>query len=285
MDSLRPKILTAHAKINLCLDVRWCRPDGYHELDTVFQRLALHDTLVLYPADKISVASDHVRLPKGPENIAFRAAELLRQEYGVGHGVHIRLRKRIPVAAGLGGGSADAAAVLRELPSFWHLPVLPPGRLLALACALGADVPFCLAGVTARARGIGDLLEPLPSFAGYDVLLVKPSARLSTARVYARFDLERAVHPRVDQVVLVMSRHDLGALGQLTGNALEEPAMAAVPEVAAIKDVLRAAGAPVVLMSGSGPTVFGLCAEKGWARRTAPSVSRPGWTIIATRTC
>ncbi len=285
MKSEQPRVLPARAKINLCLDIRGRRPDGYHELDTVFQRLALHDTVVLYPAETgITVNSDRPDLPAGPKNIAYRAAELLEREYGVRRGVRIRLRKRIPIAAGLGGGSADAAAVLRGLPSIWGLPLLPPDRLLALAGQLGADVPFCLLGVTARAGGIGDLLTPLPAFAGYEVLLVKPAARLATARVYAQFELDKALHPQVGSVVEAIGRGDLESLGQSTGNVLEPPAISCVPEIALIERELRSTGAPVVLMTGSGPTVFALHREKGWAERAARAMARPGWTVIATRT-
>ena len=146
MKSEQPRVLPARAKINLCLDIRGRRPDGYHELDTVFQRLALHDTVVLYPAETgITVNSDRPDLPAGPKNIAYRAAELLGQEYGVRRGVRIRLRKRIPIAAGLGGGSADAAAVLRGLPSIWGLPSMPArpfagfGRATGRRCAVLPD--------------------------------------------------------------------------------------------------------------------------------------------------
>ena len=199
-------------------------------------------------------------------------------------GVKILVRKRIPIAAGLGGGSADAAAVIRALPSFWRLPALSPERELALARLVGADVPFCLHGATARAGGIGDLIEPLPEFFGYDVLLVKPSARLSTARVYGQLELAQAEHPNIPAVVAAIRQHDLVALGQLVGNVLERPALELVPEIAEVKQALRSVGAPVVLMSGSGPTVFALSGEKGWANRVKPLLARPGWTLIATKT-
>lgn len=230
------------------------------------------------------MVSDRFDLPTGPKNIAWRAAELIREEYGVRAGVTIRLRKRIPIAAGLGGGSADAAAIIRHLPQFWRLAPLPASRQLALARVIGADVPFCLNGSSARAGGIGDILTPLPAFSGYELLLVKPPARLSTARVYAELDLSRVNHPDVSAVTWAMSRGNLDALGQAVGNVLEHPAETIVPEIAGIKESLRAAGAPVVLMSGSGPTVFALSSEHGWASRIARAMARPGWTVIATRT-
>mgnify|MGYP005841372263 CR=1 FL=1 len=285
MGSARPVILAARAKINLSLDVRRRRPDGYHELDTVFQSLALHDTVILRrAASGVEISCDQLGLPLGPRNLAYRAAEAVQRAYGVDYGVRIDLKKRIPVAAGLGGGSADAAAVLRGLPALWGLPALPPDRLQALACDLGADVPFCLLGGTARGRGIGELLEPLPGLTGCDVLLVKPRARLSTARVYERLDLGRALHPEMDAVIEAIRRRDLLALGRLAGNVLEEPARAEVPEIEEIKAALRASGAQVVLMTGSGPTVFGLTAEPGWAVRAARAMAKPGWTVIVTKT-
>ncbi|MGQ9778745.1 MAG: 4-(cytidine 5'-diphospho)-2-C-methyl-D-erythritol kinase [Bacillota bacterium] len=275
--------MAAHAKINLSLDVRGRRPDGYHELDTIFQSLALHDTVILRPATTgIEIACSQNEIPLGPQNLAYRAAAAMREVYGVDHGVRIVIEKRIPVGAGLGGGSADAAAVLRALPALWGLPALPPDRLHALARKLGADVPFCLLGGAARGRGIGDLLEPLPGLAGCEVLLVKPAACLSTAEVYARLDPTRIVHPEMDAIVEAVRRRDLAALGRLAGNVLEGPAQAMLPEIEEIKTALRAAGAPVVLMTGSGPTVFALAAEAGWAARLARSLARPGWSAIAT---
>lgn len=286
MNPKRPAIVAAHAKINLSLDILGRRPDGYHELDTVFQRLALHDTIVLWPwADGTLVECDRRDLPAGPANLAYRAAEILRREYGRAPGVRLRIRKRIPVAAGLGGGSADAAAVLRALPEFWRLPAPDDARLHALARELGADVPFCLAGVTARARGVGDVLERLPGFTGVDVLLVKPAERLLTERVYREYDLGADTRRvPMDEVVRAVAQKDLRALGRSAGNALEEAAARLVPAVGEIGRCLREAGAAVVLMSGSGPTVFGLHEEEGWARRAAERLSRPGWTVIATKT-
>lgn len=275
----------AQAKINLCLDVIRRRPDGYHDLDTIFQRLALHDRIVLRAKPEgIVIHCEGAALPRGPRNIVYRAVEALRREYGVAYGAEICLHKRIPVAAGLGGGSADAAAILRWLPVLWHQPPLPRERLLSLARSLGADVPFCLDGVTARAGGIGDELVPLPEPPGWDVLLVKPAARLSTATIYAGLDLAGAEHPRVDLAAEAVRRGDLELLDRAAGNALERAAMAVVPEIAEIKAALRASGAPVALMTGSGPTVFALSAERGWAERTAAALARPGWTIIPTRT-
>ena len=281
----QPLILEAHAKINLSLNVLYRRPDGYHQLDSVFQRLSLHDTLTLASAaDGITLTSTNPELPLGPANLIYGAAALIQKEYGVDYGVSISLIKRIPVAAGLGGGSADAAAILRGLPGFWRLPALPADRIPALARALGADVLFCLFGVTARARGIGDLLEALPEFTGYDVLLIKPHARLSTASVYERLSVGDAPHPNVDRVIEAMRRKDLLTMGGVIGNTLEQAAFLMLPEIAEIKRLLQETGAPVVLMSGSGPTVFGLSGEPGWAAKTAPLMNRRGWWVITART-
>lgn len=278
-------VLAAHAKINLCLDVLYRRADGYHELDTIFQRIALHDTVTLRPrARGISVTADRREVPRGPKNTAYLAAESVVKEYGIDRGVQVDIVKRIPIGAGLGGGSADAAAILRGLPAYWRLPPLPPERELAMARAIGADVPFCLEGLTARAGGIGDLLAPLPPWGGLEVLLVKPSVRLSTARVYGHLDLARAAHPAVEDAAAAVKVKDLAALGRSAGNVLEEPAMAMAPEISGIKLALAEAGAPFVLMSGSGSTVFALSMERGWAASAAPRIARPGWTVIATQT-
>ena len=186
--------LKAHAKINLALDVIGKRPDGFHEVAMIMQSVSLHDTVALsLGGDAISLVCNRADLPCDHTNLAFRAATLLRQECGVSQGVHIELTKRIPMAAGLAGGSTDAAAVLKGLNVLWKL-ALSPDELETLAARLGSDVPFCLWGGTTLATGRGEILEPLPDFAGYGVVLANPPLAVSTAWVYGNF--QRLVRPR-----------------------------------------------------------------------------------------
>ncbi|MFA7468299.1 MAG: 4-(cytidine 5'-diphospho)-2-C-methyl-D-erythritol kinase, partial [Desulfotomaculaceae bacterium] len=176
-------LVKAHAKINLLLDVVGIRPDGYHELKTVMQTLSLSDDVLLETAPIIDLAVDGANLTAGPENLAYRAADLLKQRTGYRGGAAVRLIKKIPLAAGLAGGSADAAAVLRGLNKMWNLG-LRMDDLFHLGAELGSDVPFCLWGGIAMCQGRGEMVTPLPALPSAGVLLVKPCFGVSTADVY-----------------------------------------------------------------------------------------------------
>lgn len=261
--------IKAYAKINLALNITGVRADGYHELETVMQSLALHDVLELDPASCIEIAVEGAELPPGPGNLAYRAADLLRRETGCCEGVRIRLTKKIPIAAGLAGGSADAAAVLRGLNQVWKLG-LTREELLKLAANIGSDVPFCLSGGTALARGRGELIEPLPELPTFGVLLVKPPFGVSTADVYRRYD--QAVghtEPSCCKMAEAIRRGDAGQIVSLLGNDLEAVTIAMHPLIGNIKKDMLAAGALGVLMSGSGPTVFGIFPDRNTAAKTA----------------
>lgn len=264
----------AYAKINLALEVLGKRADGFHEVSMVMQSVSLHDTLVLTLENtEISLVCDQPSLPCDRSNLAYRAAELLRQECGVTMGVHICLTKRIPMAAGLAGGSSDAAAVLRGLNSLWGL-ALSPCELEGLAARLGSDVPFCLWGGTAMATGRGEILEPLPAFAGYGVVLANPPLQVSTAWVYGNF--QKQSQPRSTDIKTlrraIAQKDFLAVAGQLF-NDLESVTIPAHPEIAVMKEKLAEAGAAGVLMSGSGPTVFALTPDLHSARQLAGHVS------------
>ena len=251
--------LKAYAKINLALEVLGKRPDGYHEVAMIMQSVSLHDTLILSLQESdITLMCDRPELPCDHSNLAYRAAELLRREVGVARGVQIELTKRIPLAAGLAGGSTDAAAVLKGLNRLWGL-ALSPVELEQLAARLGSDVPFCLWGGTSLATGRGEMLTPLPDFTGHGVVLANPSLQVSTAWVYGNYR-DAAGNRRRDISSLRHSieQPDFSAVADTLFNDLETVTVPAYPQVAEIKEQLLQAGAAGVLMSGSGPTVFAL---------------------------
>lgn len=275
-------LVKAYAKINLVLDVLGTRDDGYHELETVMQTLELHDTIQLAPAPGITLQVEGAELPAGPGNLAYRAAFLLRERTGCRKGVVIRLQKRIPLAAGLAGGSADAAAVLRGLNRLWRLD-LDEHRLGELAAEIGSDVPFCLRGGTALCRGRGEIVIPLPPLPQTCVVLVKPSFGVGTAEVYRRYDhLAAPRRPDCDTMLAAVRRSDIAGVAAHLGNALEQVTLGMHPELAVIKEELAATGALGTLMSGSGPTVFGLYADYQVAARAAEKMNRGANWVAAT---
>ncbi len=275
-------LVRAHAKINLALEVLGTRADGYHELETVMQTLALHDEIELHPAPAVELAVEGSGLTTGPENLARRAADLLRRRAGYGGGVRIILRKRIPLAAGLAGGSADAAAVLRGLNRLWELN-LGREELWELSSEIGSDVPFCLTGGTALCRGRGEMVFPLPPPPQAGVLLVKPGFGVSTAEVYRRFDrLAEPARPGCARVLSAIDRGDIEELAAGLGNSLEQVVITMHPEIGRIKKEVAAAGALGVLMSGSGPTVFGIFRDYDAAARAARAVKSENRWVMAT---
>lgn len=276
----------ARAKINLFLDVLGTRPDGYHEIITVMQALELHDVLEVetLPDREILVETSDPEVPPGPGNIVFKAARLLQEEYGCTLGAKFFITKNIPSAAGLAGGSSDAAAALKCLDKLWKLNA-GEESLLRLGERTGADVPFFLGGKTALARGKGGDLSPLPPFSGVGVVLVKPPFGVSTAMVYRLYDaLPEAPGPGPGALLEAMERRDVPAVARLMYNTLERVTVSLHPEISEIKDSLIAAGAMGSLMSGSGPTVFGLCAGPREAVDLASRLRLPGCRIIATCT-
>ena len=278
--------LKAHAKINLTLEVLGKRPDGYHEVAMIMQSVSLHDTVTLSLRDSgISLACDRPDLPCDSGNLAFRAADLLRREVGVARGVQIELTKRIPLAAGLAGGSTDAAAVLKGLNRLWQL-ALPAAELERLAARLGSDVPFCLQGGTSLATGRGEILTALPDFAGQGVVLANPPLAVSTAWVYGNYrrptgDRRRDIHVLRRSI----EQQDFLAVADTLFNDLETVTVPAYPQVADIKAQLLQAGAAGVLMSGSGPTVFALAPDPAAAGEVAGRVAwDPDVTVFIAET-
>lgn len=268
--------LQAPAKINLYLRINGRRPDGYHLLDTLMQKINLCDDVELtLCSEGICLECSGETVPVSGENLVARAANLfLRATVGrrarSEAGVHIRLTKRIPVAAGLGGGSSDAAATLRGLNELHRSPC-SVGELVALGLQLGADVPFFLTDAgAARATGIGEVLEPVPSLSGLSILLVNPGFPVSTRWVYQTFALTKGeefsnlIPSQKDAfgAVPLSGPNETLALLSIMENDLETVTVAKFPELGSIKDILLQNSAARALMSGSGPTVFGLFAEQ-----------------------
>lgn len=265
----------AKAKINLTLDVLHKRSDGYHEVEMVMQSLELSDAIDLSvrsdAAIRLQVAG--ADLPADHSNLAYRAAELLQRTCCVTNGADIVLEKKIPLAAGLAGGSADAAAVLWGLNRLWKLD-LPQSELERLGAQIGSDVPFCLRGGTVLARGRGEQLSDLPTMPECAVVLVKLPIAVPTAWVYGRFRAADTVrHPDTPGMLKALTGGVVEEIAACVENVLESVTVDAYPQIAEVKEELVARGALAVLMSGSGPTVFALAKDEEQARSLAAGLA------------
>lgn len=262
----------AYAKINLSLDILRKRPDGYHEVQMIMQSLQLHDTvtLTLSEAPGITMTCSDTTLPVDEHNLAYRAAVLFCHTYGISDGIKLHLEKRIPIAAGLAGGSSDAAAVLRGLNELYGAPASGE-ELAALGVTLGADVPYCLMLGTALSEGIGERLTKLPAAPECFCLLVKPAVGASTKQIYTDYDATVQTigikHPDTQALLTALSDSNYRALASGLCNVLEPITLRLIPEIASIKETLRSLAADGVLMSGSGPTVFALFSDLDTAKR------------------
>ena len=250
MQSLKIK---ANAKINLSLSVLGKRADGYHELDTVMQSVSLNDAVYIEKSDKITVKCGEFG---GEDNIAFKTARAFFAESGIKAGAAIRIEKRIPSAAGLGGGSADAAAVLCGLDRLYETK-FSYKKLLNIAVKLGADVPFLIRGGTARARGIGEVLEPLSPLSGCYFLIAKGEDKPSTGEMFSRLDLAVYDKPDIDRTVFALNSGDLSAVLSSMDNSFSE-----LWRESRVKDELLKTKADAVSLSGSGPAWFAVYFDK-----------------------
>lgn len=258
---------TAYAKINLGLDVLGKRPDGYHEVRMVMQSIGLSDTVEIEEGEGLKVETDHGGLAGGPDNLAWKAAELLSRCCGKRPNVHIRLNKKIFLAAGLAGGSSDAAAVLRGLNRLWRLN-MNAAELEKLAAELGSDIPFCITGGTALSEGRGEILTELPEAPELLLVLAKPKLEVATGWVYSNFRQQQAgQRPDIDGIIKALEQGAAEALLASCGNVLESVTIPAHPVIAGIKQGMLAAGAKYALMSGSGPTVFAVVEKMEIAER------------------
>mgnify|MGYP001336624059 CR=1 FL=1 len=249
----------APAKINLALDVLKKREDGYHEVKMVMTTIDLADRLdiTLLEEDEIRVESSSGIIPDDKRNLAYKAAELLKERFQIKQGCKIEITKNIPVAAGLAGGSSDCAAALKGLNELWNLG-LTKAQLAELGSELGSDVAFCVYGGTALATGRGEKITPIASPVPAWVILAKPPLGISTANTYQQVNVKTCEHPNVDLMIEALEEQNYEKMCQHLGNSLESVILENYPIVKKIKEKMKKLGADGVLMSGSGPTVFGL---------------------------
>lgn len=275
MDKMELKAL---GKINLGLDVLGRRENGYHDVRMVMQTLYLYDQITIEKTEKpgIELSTNLFYLPVNENNLAYRAADLLMQEFGVEEGVKITLEKHIPVAAGMAGGSSNAAAVLYGINRMFSLG-LSQEELIERGVKLGADVPYCIMRGTVLAEGIGEILTPLPAMPRCTVLVAKPPISVSTKLVYEKLDAhEIENHPDIDGVLEGLERQDLKKIASSMGNVLERVTVEEYPVIEEIKEMMKENGALNAMMSGSGPTVFGLYSDKRMAKEAAQKIKESG---------
>ncbi len=275
---MRAVTVPAYAKLNLTLGITGLAPNGYHTLDMVMHTVSLSDTVTLTEADSISLDCPSW-LPQGPSNLAWRAADALRASAGLDRGAVIRIEKRIPAEAGLGGGSADAAAVLKGLNELWGLG-LSVEELCKIGLALGSDVPFAVTGGTARVRGVGDLLEPVSDTPRLWFALAKPEGGVGTAQAYRRFDAVGSdARPQAEPFIRAMQAGDIDRMAYFGGNALERAAVELLPAIRPLLDAMRAR-ARYGAMTGSGAAVFGVFDSEKEASDALDGIDAP-WKAIA----
>ncbi len=274
-------MIHAHAKINIGLLIFEQRPDGYHSIETIFHRIALADEIELMPSGNISVSTDTADVPSGPGHLCYRAAELLQQHLRVRSGAQITLRKRIPVGAGLGGGSSDAAAILLHLPGLWGTPIANASRF-ELALQLGSDVPYFLGSGSAFAHGRGETLEYFTLDLPYAVLLCYPNLHVSTAWAYR----EVKVRPRSGAVDLRTElQRGLQQPASLSGrlpNDFEPFVTSAHPDILQIKNAMLHGGASFASMSGSGSSVYGFFERTADVRAVETTLREHGYFTSVT---
>mgnify|MGYP001943947603 FL=1 len=273
---MRELYLRARAKINLTLDVTGKREDGYHNVEMIMQTINLYDELWIQriPKPIIRITSNLPWLPCDERNLVYQAAQQMKKIYGISQGVNIHLKKRIPVGAGLGGGSSDAAAVLIGLNRLFNIYTTKQ-ELMKIGLSLGADVPYCILRGTALAQGIGEKLTPLVSIPRCWVVLAKPGIHISTRSIYQKLNWkEIQEHPSTQNMIQSIQNQDLEQIAGGLCNVLETVTIKDYPIIADIKQVLKDSGALGSLMSGSGPTVFGLFTNRGKAQKAAKRIKR-----------
>ena len=273
--------LQAFAKINLGLDVLGKREDGYHEVRMIMQTIRMYDQLDMRKSEEpgIHLTTNKKYIPVDENNLVWRAAKLMMDTCGIMEGVSIHLHKVIPVAAGMAGGSSDAAATLVGMNRLFHCG-LSKEKLMELGVQIGADVPYCVLRGTALAEGIGEKLTVLPPMPDCWILIGKPGISVSTKYVYTTLDLNTdTVHPDIDGMKKALEDGNLYGITERMGNVLQDVTIPAYPEVERIKEQMKTLGAVNAMMSGSGPTVFGLFddrekAKQAYARLRSGSIAR-----------
>ncbi|WP_161979246.1 4-(cytidine 5'-diphospho)-2-C-methyl-D-erythritol kinase [Streptococcus sp. S784/96/1] len=263
----------APAKINLGLDIAGKHPDGYHELSMIMVSVDLNDyiTLKLLESDEIKMSSDNHKMPLDEKNDVYKAALLLKEKYSITKGVDITLQKSIPICAGLGGGSSDAAATIRGLNKLWHLE-MSKEEMIEIGFQIGSDVPYCLEAGCSLVTGKGEIVERLETSLSSWVVLVKPHFGISTRTVFPKVDLETISRVDILSLKKALLAKDYEGMISYMGNSLEDVTIARKPFIQKIKDRMLKCGADVTLMTGSGPTVFALCPTEKRADRIVNSM-------------
>lgn len=272
--------LKAYGKINLGLDVIRKRPDGYHDLDMIMQMVDVYDDIVITKnkTGKIEVKTDTAVLSNGKDNLAYMAAKMLMDEFKIKDGVNIYINKRIPIAGGMAGGSSDCATTLMGINQLFELG-LSKEELMERGVKLGADVPYCVLGGTAIARGIGEVLTPLSAPVDCHVIIAKPPVSVSTAYVYGHIKpLEITKRPDIEAMAQSIKDGDLKKMASLIYNVMEDVTVVEYPIISEIKQVMLDNGALNSIMSGSGPTVFGLFDDKEKAQQCVKTLEEKGLT-------
>lgn len=275
MDKMELKAL---GKINLGLDVLGKRPDGYHDVRMVMQTIYLYDQITITKRKEpgIGLSTNLFYLPVNENNLAYRAAKLLMDEFEIRSGVDIFLEKHIPVAAGMAGGSSNAAAVLYGINRMFDLG-LSMEELMKRGVSLGADVPYCIMRGTVLAEGIGEILTPLPPMPRCQIVVAKPPVSVSTKMVYEKIDSRRIVeHPDIDGIIEGLKEGDVTKIASRMGNVLEQVTVEEYPVIDKIRKLMNEGGAKGAMMSGSGPTVFGIFTEKSLAKKAALKIREAG---------
>ena len=266
----------AYAKINLGLDVLRRRMDGYHEVKMIMQTVDIWDKLTFCASSEpgIELSVGNAALPVGKDNLIYRAAELIIKEKNIRQGVRITLEKNIPVAAGMAGGSTDAAAVFHGFNELFDLS-MSLEEMKKLGVKIGADVPYCIMGGTALSEGIGEILTTLPAPLACVLLVAKPDIDVSTKFVYENLHADRLErHPDIDGMIGAIKTGDMRGIAGRMENVLETVTIREYPVIERIKELMKTEGAENALMSGSGPTVFGIYAEREAAQRAADQIRR-----------
>lgn len=270
--------LKAYGKINIGLDVIRKREDGYHDLDMIMQTVGVYDDVIISREDgtqtyEIEVSTDADVLPNDKGNLAFMAAKVLMEAYDIKAKVKIHINKRIPIAGGMAGGSADCAAVLRGVNQLFQLG-LTDEQLQEYGVKLGADVPYCIVGGTKRAQGIGEILTDLPTPPKCYVIIAKPDAFVSTKFVYSHIrPAQIENHPDIDGIIESIKAGDLYGMCEKIANVMEDVTIPEYPIIQKVKDILKSNGAVNALMSGSGPTVFGIYDDEEKAKQSMDALS------------
>ena len=270
--------LKAYGKINIGLDVIRKREDGYHDLDMIMQTVGVYDDVIISREDgtqtyEIEVSTDADILPNDKGNLAFMAAKVLMEAYDIKAKVKIHINKRITIAGGMAGGSADCAAVLRGVNQLFQLG-LTDEQLQEYGVKLGADVPYCIVGGTKRAQGIGEILTDLPTPPKCYVIIAKPDAFVSTKFVYSHIrPAQIENHPDIDGIIESIKAGDLYGMCEKIANVMEDVTIPEYPIIQKVKDILKSNGAVNALMSGSGPTVFGIYDDEEKAKQSMDALS------------